>query len=687
MNIFSGSILDYLLLILFAIVSLGLSLFLYYNNELPRVTKAVLISLRTVSLFLIFSLLLNPFIEYLKSVSTKPPNIILVDKSLSTKIGQYDSAIMIAVKEIAKGGNDYKIYSFGSNLIQEVSEDTKDSTIYYKYSSNLAATLDGIKDMNFEKINTVNIISDGLFNEGNNLLLAARNLKAPFNYKLIGDTAQRKDLILNRVLYNKRQFVNSTSKVFAEINSFYVDKEIKINLYENDTKIRTNSILVNSPKKEYESVFDISSSTPGIKKYKLEIEPEPDEVTKINNNEVFYINYVDNVIKMLVIAGAPSYDLSALKQTLNRSENIKYDTRIQKNDNEYYEGALPKFSDYDVITLIGFPNNFTRKESIETIKREIKKTGNALLFFNSSDISFEKLNDLKDLLPFANNEVGKREIKNSVLFTPNKLYQETESLRRLSSLPASFFFQGAFSGKPNSTILGLQNSEPALIADNNSEIKSAAFLGYGFFEWNLKPGGNYEYLQNIVSGFISLCVDENSKEKFTIRTSKDSYAISEPVYFTSVLKEIDAAYKYNVKINVNNPQNNFGLELSQTGENIFQGEMNFFENGDYTVKADLYENELLRYSNTTKFSIDEPFKEYRETKAKDNLLKEIANLTGGVNLSDKNTAETEELFKPKDVSKETYPIKSLFRNSIWYLILIILLLSIEWYLRKRNNLA
>jgi hypothetical protein len=687
MNIFSGSILDYLLLTLFVLVSLGLSLFLYYNNKLPKFTKAILISLRTVSLFLILSLLLNPFIEYLKSVSTKPPNIILVDKSLSTKIGQYDSAIVNAVKELSKGGNDFKIYSFGSNIIKEISEDPNDSTINNKYSTNLAASLESIKDLNLEKINTVSIISDGIINEGNNILLAARNLKAPVNYKLIGDTTQRKDLVLNRVLYNKKQFINSTSKVFAEINSYYIDKEIKINLYENDTKVRTNSVFVSSSRNEYETVFDISSSVTGIKKYRLEIEPETDEVTKINNNEVFYINYVDNVINMLVIAGAPSYDLSALRQTLNRSENIKYDTRIQKYDNEYYEGTLPIFSDYDVITLIGFPNNFTRKESIEIIKREVKKSGNALLFFISSDISFEKLNDFKDILPFASNDIGKREIKSSVLFTPNKLYQETESLRRLSSLPVSFFFQGAFSGKPNSTILGLQNSEPALIADNNSEIKSAAFLGYGFYAWNLKLGGNYEYLQNIVSGFISLCVDENSKEKFTTKTSKDCYAISEPVYFTSVFKEIDAAYKYSVKISVSNRDTSFGLELSQTGENIFQGDMKFFEKGDYIVKADLYENALLRYSNSTKFSIDEPFKEYRETKAKDNILKEIANLTGGVNLTNKSTTETDELFKPKDEGNESYPFKSLFRNSIWYLLLILLLLSIEWYIRKRNNLA
>ncbi|MFA5012778.1 MAG: hypothetical protein WC644_12615 [Ignavibacteria bacterium] len=687
MNIFSGSILEYLSFILFAAISIGLSLFLYNKNELPKFTKAILITLRAISLFLILSLLLNPFIEHFKNVSEEAKNIILIDKSFSSEIVSNDTAILNSVLDITKGGEDFKLYTFGSRIIQEEKELTKDSNVYNRYSTNLASSFDDIKDLNFEKINSISIVSDGLVNEGNNLLIAARNLKAPIHYKLIGDTSQRKDLVLNRVMYNKRQFIISTAKVFAEIKSFNTDKEVKINLFENDIKIRTNSILVSSSKYDYETVFDVISPIAGIKKYRMEIEPETGELTEINNSEIFYINYSDNKVSMLVLAGAPSYDLSSLKQTLNRSENIKYDTRVQKNASEYYEGVLPKFSDYDIITLIGFPNNFTSKESSDLVVSRIMKSRNAVFFFNSSDLSFDKISELKDILPFAINETGKREIKSNVFFTPNKLYDDTESLRRLKALPPAFFYQGVFTGRPNSTLLGLQNSEPAIVVDNSSEIKTAAFLGYGFYEWNLKPGGSHEYMQNVISGFITLCTDENSKDKFTVKTNKDCYAISEPVYFTSVIKEIDAANKYNVKLNISNRSKYFKLELSQTGENIFQGDMKYFEKGDYTVEADLYENDGIKYSTTTKFSVDEPFKEYKETRATDKILKEIANMTGGVNLSGKNEAGTESLFISKDGNTETFPYKSLFRNSIWYLIFILILLSIEWFIRKRNNLA
>lgn len=116
MNIFSGSILDYLTLILFAIISIGLSLYLYYKNELPKITKAVLITLRAVSLFLMLMLLLNPFIEYFKSLSEKPPNIVLIDRSFSTGITNNETAISNSIREITKSGDNFKLYTYGSKI-------------------------------------------------------------------------------------------------------------------------------------------------------------------------------------------------------------------------------------------------------------------------------------------------------------------------------------------------------------------------------------------------------------------------------------------------------------------------------------------------------------------------------------------------------------------------------------------
>lgn len=686
MNIFSGSILNYLSLLLFALIAAGLSFYLYNKADLPKFSKAALIALRTASLFLILFLLLNPFVEYIKHSTKKPPNIILADRSESMGITDGKNLTDKAIEKL-KSINDVKIYSWGNGILREETGESADTTLLPRYSTNLSKALSDIKDLNLERINSITILSDGLINAGGNITAEANKLKAPVHYLLTGDTVQRKDVVLSNVLFNRKQFINSASKVFVKVDAFDFKGEIKVNLFENNVKIKSNPVIVSGEKTEYETVFEIASSAPGTNKYTLEIEPVENEITTINNKDIFYVRFIDNKIKLLVISGNPSYDLSALKQTLNRSENIEYETRVQKSSTEFYEGALPGFSGYDAILLHGIPNNTTSVQTVEYIKTEISKSGSSLIFLNSGDISTAKLSALNDLLPFGVNDASQKEARGKISIIDSRINENTESMRRLGSLPPSFFLQGAFTGKPNSTILGLFGGEPGIIYDNSGMVKSAAFLGYGFYEWNLSPGGSYDHLQSLISGFISLCVDENSKDKFTVKSDKDCYAVSEPVEISALLKSGDEAKEYSTKVTVSGSGKTVEAELSKYGENRFSGSMKFFDKGDYTVKADLYENGVFISSAVSKFSVDEAFGEYRKTRADAEILKQISANTGGKEIQPENTGEYGDTFKTNDELNEQFTFKILFRNSVWYLISVLILLSIEWYLRKRNNLA
>lgn len=687
MNIFSGSILYYIVSFVFLIISLGLGLLLYRGTEVSKLHKAILVSLRTISLFLILLTLLNPFVEFSNNKSAEPLNIILLDKSKSSGLENRDSAINAIAKKTASENSNFTYYTFGSKLIEEIKEFRTDTTEYFKYSTNIAATLDDLRNAKDERINSISIISDGIINDGNNLIQTVSNVKAPIHYIISGDTTQKKDLSIQKLNFNKRQFVNSKSKIYVNINSYFTEKNVNVNLFENGIKIKSNPVFVTNTNSQYETVFEVSSSSQDIKKYKVEIEPEDGEITTINNSEIFYIDYVDNTIKLLIAAGSPGSDVSSLRQILNQSSNFKYDIRIQKNSNEFYEGAFPELKEYDVLILLGFPTELTSIGLLNKLKEDLNRTKISLLFINSSNISLTKLSDLKEYLPFVYNETGKNEIKSSVVFTNNNLKTFTQSSSMQKLLPPSFFYRGAFSSKPNSTVLGIQNNEPAIIIDNTSLIKSAAFLGYGFYKWNLSPNGNYDYLKSLFSDLISLCVNENSKEKFTITSNKDSYAISEPVEFLAYYRDSDPGKKYSVKLNITGKDKNRSLELSRLGENSFQGQVQIFEKSDFNAEADLYEDNVKIQSKGLKFTVSDAVNEFKETKANEKILKEISKLSGGLNLSGKSQSELDSIFKSQSNLTNISTSKSLFRNSLLYLILIIVLLSIEWFIRKRLNLA
>lgn len=689
MNIFSGSIWYYLIILVLLVSSAGIAYFIYRNEELSDFKRAILVFLRTVSLFLILLLLINPFTEGLKKSSSKPVNAVLIDNSLSNRIENRIETIPNVLKNLVSGNSDIDYYVFGSKLLKKEKEYSQDSTLYYKYSTNLSKTLDDINTFTDLSINSFTIVSDGQINEGNNLLNTAKKFNVPFNYVLTGDTVQKRDLVLRGINRNKQVFINSLTKVFVTVNSYGYNKDIKVNLYENDVKINTNPIRVNNDTYEYVTSFDLISAEQGIKKYKAEIETENDEITQANNSEVFYIKYADNNINVLVIAGSPSSDVSSLKQALSTTENFKADYRIQKQSNEYYDGDLPDFRNYNVVLLNGFPTDITSEEQISKIKKKLSEVNIPLVFINSSNVSFDKLRELQNYLPFVVNDINKKEFKSNIRITANSTTDKADLLRKFNVYPQSFFYKEAFSVKPNSTVLGLtsQNSEPAIVTDNTSGTKSAGFLGYGYFKWNLNVQGNYNFLQGLISTMINLTVDENTKDRFVLTANKDYYAVSEDILFSSYFRESDPLKKYEVKINISGNGKNEVLGLNQTNNNSFGVEHRIFEKGDYTVKGDLYENGNYITSTAARITVGEAVDEFKETRAKEDILKELAYRTNGYNLSLKDKSEISELFKSRNEDVKSVSVKTLFRNSFLYLILIIVLLSIEWYIRKRSNLV
>ncbi|MCX6157175.1 MAG: hypothetical protein NTY74_04250 [Ignavibacteriae bacterium] len=689
MNIFSGSILYYLIILVLLLLSAGTAYFIYRNEELSNFKRAILVFLRTVSLFLILILLVNPFTEYYNKSVTKPVNAILIDNSLSSRLEKRNETIPNVLKNLVSGNSDIIFYTFGSKLLRQGKTYSEDSAMYYRYSTNLSQTLDDINTIADLSINSFTIVSEGQINEGNNLLNTVKKFNVPFHYVLTGDTIQKKDLVLKTVNYNKQVFVNSLTRVFVTINSYGYSKELRVNLYENGIKVKTNTVTASNDASEYTTSFDLISTEQGIRKYKAEVEAENDEITQANNTEIFYIKYVDNGINILIIAGSPSADVSSLKQALGRTENFKAEYRIQKQSNEYYEGELPDFRNYNAVILNGFPTDITSEEQLSNLSKKLREVNIPLIFINSSNVSFDKLRELQTHLPFIVNDIIKKEFKSNIRITANSTTDKTELLNKFNVYPQSFFYKEAFSVKPNSTVLGLtvQNSEPAIVMDNTSGTKSAGFLGYGYYKWNLNTQGNYNFLQGLISTMINLTVDENTKERFVLKANKDYYAASEDVFFTSYFRDSDPLKKYEVKINISGNGKNEIIGMSQTNRSNFGAEHRIFDKGDYNVKGDLYENGNYLTSTSLKITIGDAVEEYKETRAKEDILKEIAYRTNGKNLSQKDKSEIAELLNTKNEDVKTVSVKTLFRRSFLYLILIIVLLSIEWYIRKRSNLV
>ncbi len=208
-----------LLLILILPLSFILSFLHYRKVKLTGVKKNLLIFLRFFSLLLIMFLFLFPVIKFIEQSKKDNVELILIDNSLSLKIQSRDSILKEKVKEfinvLEKNNRKYDIYLFSRSLMKKISKDEIELIKYDSidnFKTNLDVSIKEILDNEKDnKISSINIFSDGIVNEGYDLL-SSSGINVKINFFLIGETEQKPDLVIKEVLYNKYSYILQKSR-------------------------------------------------------------------------------------------------------------------------------------------------------------------------------------------------------------------------------------------------------------------------------------------------------------------------------------------------------------------------------------------------------------------------------------------------------------------------------------------
>ena len=126
-------------------------------------------------------------------------------------------------------------------------------------------------------------------------------------------------------------------------------------------------------------------------------------------------------------------------------------------------------------------------------------------------------------------------------------------------------------------------------------------------------------------------------------------------------------------------------------ENKFTAELPPLPANDYYIECDAEYNGTYWAKDYNRFLSDTLNTEYLETRPDLDLLVEIAAKTGGAVVMTDSIKEYSSILSrlkeslPKEEVRERYLRFDLWGNN-YYLMLVILLFSIEWVLRKRNNI-
>lgn len=661
------------------------ALIVYYKkNDLPSWSKWLLGSLRALTISLLGLLLMIPLMKTISTESQKPVVVFAEDHSASTL-----SDIQIDQNKFEQFANklsdqyDVERIAFGEKII-----DHKDSSALS--GTNISAVFKHIED-NFpqELLAATVIASDGIVNQGADPFYAAKSNFTPVYTIPYGDSTTKKDWALSDVLFNQIVYLGDKFEVLVDVSATNLSSaSATITLDDLNSKKQIANKTINAKgNRFFETIkFEIEPKSAGLKRYRVKLSSNIKEQNTRNNTYTFTIDVLDARQKVVIVSASPHPDISAIRQALNSDKNFETEYLGNKLD-------LTKLEKANLIVFHNLPNKDINLSEIEK-NPKIAKIGK--WYITNDKVDFSNLNNNKSLFKL---EPKKNQV-NAV--TPNlnstfKLFNIPENwAKTFTSLPPVESPFAEYGKSVTGDVLltqqigSITTDYPLLTLGEVKTSKIANFYGNNLWRWRLaefKINENHDVFDGMITSvarYLSLKAD---KRKFKSSSSKRIYNTQEQLKFFAELynDSYELVNEPDVSLKIKDNENkayNFVFDKSSTGYILDAGSL---PSGTYSfVASTTYNGE--NFTSSGKFSIEEINLEALKTQADWDLLARISDASSGkmIKSSELNKLADDLLAsgKAKPILFESVKTRPLIEWP-WLLGIILLLLSIEWIIRRR----
>ncbi len=681
-------------IIIWLLLSAGISYFLYQNNPLTLANvwlRRFLYFLRFSAIFLILFLVLGPLFQLKLQRTDKPIIALLIDNSSSmVQEATTKTSVNTAVSELLKLqqelGEDYlvKTYTIGEKTKQS------DNISFSEKQSNLSEGIKTVSEAHYN-LNLAGIIlaSDGIYNVGEQPLYEAIQQKARIYTIAFGDSSRKKDVWIKHIKHNEIVFEGNNFLVQANIAANYFKGSlIEYSISENSKTILNGQLRLNSDPASEILTLNMPAASEGLHTYQLRLKPLFGEKNLLNNVYSFQIESLKSKQKIVLLAQSPHPDVSALVQTLKTNQNFDVFSYLIQ---DYKEEHLNDASLFILHQLPGL--NGTGETLIKTLKQRNKP-----IFFvlgkQSNANALANLGIVNIIGPPQNfNETQGWINENfSQFIIDEQLNEFIKKAPPLISLYGTYKVSTDVSTLLNQQLGYVKTNNPLLFFSQAKGMKYAVLAGEGFWKWRLHDfllNQNQLITQNFVSKIVQWTASNTDQSRFRIYPMKKRFDETEAVLFEAeiynesfeliqnqeidlkILGENGRSYQYNLS------KNGKGYELNagRLGPGIYSYEASVLNNKSYPPKKG-------------KFMVQALQTELVQTKADHGMLNALANETGGSMFLPN---EIEKLKKSLQENAQIKPIiyeeedLQLLLNAKWLFALILMMMTGEWLIRKWNG--
>jgi hypothetical protein len=648
-----------------------------------------LFALRAVVVFIISLLLLAPLIKTVSYKPEKPLVLILQDNSQSVKLFSLTpnpSPVERGLKEISqKLGDNYEVHTFHfDGFLHDGLSDT-----YSGRQTNISAALKQLNDRYVnQNIGALVLATDGLYNQGSDPQYEARDLKSTIYTIALGDTTPKRDLLIANVNYNKTAFLGNDFEIEVLTEAYQSKGEnMRLSVVEDGRQVASQNIPVTSDAFQKLVPLKLNADKKGIRKFTISIAPVKNELSVENNTETIYVEVLDAKQKVLLVYSSPHPDISVIKQGIESNRNYEVKTALLSDLGNIKPG------DYSLIILHEIAGN--EPGALQNI---VTKTKMPLWYMLGSQSDLAAFDQQQKAVHI----VSARQDMQEVFAQPSPDFSafilSDSSKQKIANFPPLLAPYGSYGSSPQNQVLLKQKignvgtSYPLLSFSDEGGRRTGILTGEGLWKWALaeyKANSNHHATDELLSQSVQYLTANANKQQFRAYPAKNVFDEGENVILNAELHNdaLELTNTPDVKIELKGQTGkNYSFLFSRNGQS-YQLDAGTLPVDEYTYTATTKLGNH-QYTANGQLTVKALNLETRQSAANHKLLRTIAKESGGEMLMPSQVGQLVDLIRKNDNIKTVVYEDKHYSDMIdvkWVFGLILLLLGVEWFLRKREG--
>lgn len=696
--------------------------FLYYRKTTPPVSllvKTILISLRTIALISLFMVLTQPVLTITERYLKNKKAAVIIDRSKSmgqaininsekTRNELIDEILARNDLTILLDSLDIEYCSFAESL-----DETRGGVNLSGGRTDFGTAFNQLrKSTALDRHDYIFLLSDGRSTDGENLADLARNFDRPIYAVAVGDSISKNDIALEDAQYNNVIYAGRQTEIRAVISQRgEISGTLQVRLLDGSRTLAQASISPPGSGKTSEKILTFTPSTPGRLILDLEVAGGSDEHNQLNNSRKFAVRVLKSKVNVMLYSSSLNQEYAFLNRYLRGREDIDVSSVLDAAGGNRLGDRFPntteRLNSFDAVILID-PNLGRISQHYDKFVSYLSDRGGGLFVLMGEEYAKScSRSRIESLMPIAVSSsqinFGRYSLSpdpQMILHPAVKLGDSREEIETIwANQPP--FASTVIVDSVRSSGVALAYAEGEFTRDRRCGFalrrmgagKIIASAVSPFWHWSFYPygvGGDASVYQELFSSSIRWLTIGDETDRINFEPQLEVFQNGEEVVFSGAahdegFRSIENASGDLIIVSASDDTIRASIVPDNIKVGAYRSEAGILPPGEYSYRADMMAENVRLGRFEGRFAVDDIDRETAFADVDWTNLERAAVNSGGA------FAPHSDLQSIVD-AVDAYPTRVTETEDIrlWdhliLLIIIIVSLSLEWFIRKSKQL-